>query len=103
MAFLFLANIQIWWVAFERREDTQWRFFSFLLYLLIPVCAFMLSYLILPELGDEDVVDLPANFDAGRPWFFGFLASLPTLSLIEQAINHGGLPMDADVVFRGLR
>jgi len=24
MAFLFLANIQIWWVAFERREESQW-------------------------------------------------------------------------------
>jgi len=75
-------------------------FFSFVLYLLIPICAFFLSYLVLPELGDEDVVDLPANFDAGRPWFFGLLALLPTISLIEEALRDGGLPLDPDVLSR---
>ncbi|NUS38170.1 MAG: hypothetical protein HOQ02_03995 [Lysobacter sp.] len=100
MALLFLIDVQVWWVAFERRQAMQWTFFAFLLYLLIPIGVFLLSYLILPDLGDEDAPDLRANFEDNRTWFFGLLAALPLVSLAEQALREHGLPMDADVGFR---
>lgn len=100
MAVLFLIDVQVWWVAFERRQAMQWTFFAFLLYLLIPIGVFLLSYLVLPDLGDEDTGDLHANFDGNRSWFFGLLAALPLVSLLEQAVRDGHLPMDTDFAFR---
>lgn len=100
MAMLFLVNIQVWWVAFERRESSEWTFFSFLLYLLIPITLFLLSYLVLPDLGDEDAVDLRANFDGNRGWFFGLWAAVPAISLLEESLRDGRVPMDIDAAFR---
>lgn len=100
MLALFLIDIQVWWVAFERRDSEDWHYFSFLLYLLIPVMLFLLSYLVLPDLGDEDAADLAANFDDNRSWFFSLLAMIPLVSLLEQFVREGGVAADADAGFR---
>lgn len=100
MAMLFLANIQIWWVAFERREANEFSFFAFLLYLMMPIPMFLVSYLILPDLGDEDSADLAANFDGNRSWFFGLLALVPAVSLFEEWTHEGVVPLDTDAAFR---
>ena len=100
MLVLFLVDIQVWWVAFERRGSEEWEYFSFLLYLLIPVTLFLLNYLVLPDLDDVHATDLAANFDDNRGWFFGLLTAIPLLSLAEQWVRDGFLPADADVGFR---
>ena len=100
MPTLFLIDIQVWWVAFDRRSTTEWHFFSFVLYLLIPVMLFLLCYLVLPDLGDEDSADLRDNFDGNRSWFFGLLAGIIAVSLTEQTLRVGFLPSDADAAFR---
>jgi hypothetical protein len=97
---LFLANMQIWWVAFERRDSAAFSFFAFLLYLAMPIGVFLASYLVLPDLGDEDQADLAANFDANRPWFFGVLGAVPVVSLLEEGLRDGRVPFDADAAFR---
>jgi hypothetical protein len=100
MATLFLVDVEVWWVAFERRAVTEWHFFGFLLYLLIPVMLFLLCYLVLPDLGDEDGVDLRNNFENNRVWFFCLLAGIAAVSLAEQALRGGLVRFDADVGFR---
>jgi hypothetical protein len=100
MLVLFLIDIQVWWVAFERRDTVEWHYFSFLLYLLIPVLLFLLSYLVLPDLGDEDQADLAANFDDNRGWFFSLLGAIALVSLLEQFVREGSVPVDADSGFR---
>ena len=100
MVSLFLANTQIWWASFERREREDWNFFLFLLYLLMPILAFLLSYLVLPELGDEDEIDLAANFADNHTWFFLLLALLPTVSLVDELLETRTLPRDSDAIFR---
>lgn len=100
MGVLFLANVQIWWVAFDRRDVEEWNFFPFLLYLLIPIGAVVLSYLVLPDLGDEDAVDLKASYFENRGWFFGIFAALPVISLAEESVKDGAVPLDADALFR---
>jgi len=97
---LFLLNVQIWWVAFDRRRTEDWNFFEFLLYLLIPVGAVVLSYLVLPELGDEDEVDLRASYFENRGWFFGIFAAIPVVSLVEETVRDGAFPTDLDAAFR---
>lgn len=100
MGILFLANVQIWWVAFDRRDVEEWNFFLFLLYLLIPIGAVVLSYLVLPDLGDEDQVDLKASYFENRSWFFGIFAALPVVSLVEEWVHDGRVPWDVDAAFR---
>lgn len=100
MGILFLVNVQIWWVAFDRRDVEDWSFFMFLLYLLIPMGAVVLSYLVLPDLGDEDEVDLKASYFENRGWFFGIFAALPLISLVEETVRDGAFPRDADALFR---
>ncbi|HEU0076022.1 MAG TPA: hypothetical protein VFQ76_00120 [Longimicrobiaceae bacterium] len=100
MGVLFLLNVQIWWVAFDRRRSDDWNFFEFLLYLLIPIGAVVQSYLVLPDLGDEDEVDLKASYYENRSWFFGIFALIPAVSLVEETVRDGAFPGDADALFR---
>jgi hypothetical protein len=100
MLSLFLMGVQVWWVAFERRDVEDWEYFSFLLYLMIPVLLYLLGVLVLPDMGDEDAADLQANFDGNRSWFFALLGGIVLVSLGEQALRDGGLPLDGDVAFR---
>jgi len=100
MGLMFLINTQMWWAAFERRWTSDWNFFSFLLYLLMPIIGFLLSYLLVPQAEDLDEFDLATNFADNRPWFFGLLALLPCVSLAEQALRMGGLELDGDTAFR---
>jgi hypothetical protein len=100
LGFLLLANIQIWWVGFDRRTQETWTFFAFLLYLLIPVTAFLLSYLVLPDFEDGGERDLRAHFAHNRRWFYPLLALLPVVSLLEETLHDGRWPTDPDGWFR---
>jgi len=100
MATLFVIDTQIWWAAFERREAVHWNFFGFLVFLAMPVLAFLASYLVLPELGDEARPDLAASFARNRPWFFGCLGAIAVMSLAEETLRTGAFPVDGDAVFR---
>lgn len=100
MVVLFLIDTQIWWAAFGMREVRHWNFFHFLFYLLLPILAFLLSYLVLPELGDEDDIDLAANFAGNRPWFFGLMAAIPAISLVNEYFNLEYIRWNADSGFR---
>lgn len=102
MAMLFLLNIQIWWAAFARREAMDWNFFEFMFYLLMPIIAFLLSHLVLPELGDEDEVRLAEHFDRNRPWFFALFVALLLVSLGEQSLRRGFVRIDVDFAFHAL-
>ena len=104
MGALFLVQIQIWWAAFERRNESNWNFFSFLLYLLIPVLVALLSYLIVPDLDEEQEVNLRASYYENRQWFFGLLAAAPVISLTEEYVLDyaagEAIRPDADAVYR---
>jgi hypothetical protein len=101
-ALLFLINTQMWWAAFERRESADWNFFSFLLYLLMPIIGFLLSYLLVPPLEEGETVDPAANFASNRPWFFGLLALLPCVSMLEEFLRMGALSHGSDTAFRSV-
>lgn len=97
---MFLINTQIWWAAFERRWAHDWTFFSFLLYLLMPIIGFLLSYLLVPPLEEGDATDPATNFAGNRPWFFGLLALLPCVSMLEEFLRMGVLSHGGDTAFR---
>jgi hypothetical protein len=100
MTLLLLLQIQVWWVLFQRREVVEWQFFLFLFYLLIPIGVVLLSYLIVPDLTEPTGPDLRASFQQNRRWLYGILGLLPIVSLAQQAFDNGGIPINADAVFR---
>ena len=102
MAVLFLLQIQVWWVAFYRRELTHWSFFGFLLYLLIPILISVLGYLLVSEieLELEPEFNLEREYYHNRRWFFGILGSVVIVSLVEDAVRSGTLKWDLNSAFR---
>ncbi|MGA2018831.1 MAG: hypothetical protein ABSH26_17975 [Opitutaceae bacterium] len=89
MAVLFLLQLFIWWLAFQRREWTNWTFFRFLLYLLMPILVSVPGYLLVPEIELEltPEYDLEAEFNHNRRWFFALLAAMGTVSFVESAVS----------------
>jgi hypothetical protein len=100
MGLLFVLQIQIWWAAFEWQSSGTWTFFPFLLFLALPIGAYLLSVLLVPDLDEPEGTDLKASYFANRRWFFAVLALLPVLSLIHEQMHAGFIQQDADAAFR---
>jgi|CZKI01.1.fsa_nt_gi hypothetical protein len=101
MVVLFLLQVLIWWVAFQRREWTNWTFFRFLLYLLMPILVSVPGYLLVPEieLELEPTYDLEREFNHNRKWFFAMLAAMGIVSFVEYALRSGPLKLGLSNVF----
>ena len=95
MAVLFLLQVLVWWVAFQRREWTNWTFFRFLLYLLMPILVSVPGYLLVPEieLELEPTYDLEREFNHNRKWFFAMLAAVGIVSLVEYLLSPSPLKL----------
>lgn len=100
MAVLFLLHVQIWWTTFGLRDVAEWTFVTFLLVLLIPVLVYFLTFLLVPDVGGAQGVDLRADYYAGRRAFFGVLALVPVVSLVMDFTLSGRVYADADVGVR---
>ncbi len=102
MVTLLLLQVQVWWVAFYRRDIVHWTFFGFLLYLLIPILISLLGYLLVPEFELEvaDDVDLEREYGHNRRWFFGFLGAVVIVSLLEDVLRSGRMDLDLNSCIR---
>jgi hypothetical protein len=91
MATLFLLQVLIWWMAFQRRELANWTFFGFLFYLLLPILVSVPGYLLVPEieLELEPNYDLEKEFNHNRRWFFAMLAAVGALGFVESVVSSG--------------
>jgi hypothetical protein len=101
MAVLFLLQVLAWWVAFQRREWTNWTFFRFLLYLLMPILVSVPGYLLVPEieLEMEPTYDLEREFNHNRKWFFALLAAMGAVSFVEFVLSSRGSKLGLSNVF----
>jgi hypothetical protein len=100
MALLFVLQVQIWWAAFEWQASGTWNFFSFLLFLGLPIGAYLLSVLLVPDLEDPEEVDLRTSYFANRRWFYGLLLLLPIISLLHEHLHGGHVQWDVDAASR---
>lgn len=100
MGILFVLQIQIWWAAFEWQSAPTWDFAVFLLFLFLPIGAYMLSVLLVPDFDRPGDLDQRAGYFRNRPWFFGLLTLIPLFSLAHETLHTGGLVVDADLFFR---
>jgi hypothetical protein len=89
MAALFLLQVLVWWAAFQRLESTNWTFFRFLLYLLLPILVSVPGYLLVPDiqLELEAQFDLEKEFNHNRIWFFVILGAMGVTSFVESAVS----------------
>lgn len=100
LVLLFLAQVQIWWAAFEARADLDWNFFGFLSFLLIPACAYVLCYLLVPDFEPGDDVDLARSFQDNQRWFFGLFVVIVSISMARDLVEDGRAAFDSDLAFR---
>lgn len=91
MASLFLLQVLAWWLAFQRRDLTNWTFFRFLLYLLMPILVSVPGYLLVPEieLELEPDFDLAKEFNHNRRWFFAMLTAVGVIGFVESVVSSG--------------
>jgi hypothetical protein len=89
MLILFLVQMLIWWDAFTRRDWTDWTFFGFLLYILIPILVSVPGYLLVPEnMAElENGYALQDEFEKNRRWFFAILGAVGLVSLAEYLVS----------------
>ncbi len=96
---LFLIVLLIeFWVASISLSNTAMGLGQFLLFLLLPFGAMVLSSLSSPTV--EPGSDQYAEFVAEKLPFFLILAALPTISVLREIFAGESIPFDADLVFR---
>lgn len=100
MAILFVLQIQIWWAAFEWQSSGTWTFFAFLLFLGLPIGAYLLSVLIVPDLDEAEAPNLRTSYFSNRRWFYALLSLLPIVSLLHEHVHGGRILWDVDALFR---
>lgn len=96
---LFLVVLLIeFWVASISVSEADMDLAQFLLFLLLPFGAMVLSTLSRPTVDPE--VDQFEEFEEQRPVFFVVLALLPVISLLREVVAGESIPLDADLVYR---
>lgn len=102
LVFLLLLHVQVWWATFAWRDVAEWTFPAFVLFLAIPVAAYFMAVLILPDLEGArgEVPDLGRSFHQNRTWFFWILASLPVLSMLQELALSGEVARSLDTAVR---
>jgi hypothetical protein len=100
VATLLLAHFQVWWASFTWRDVQTWNFFSYVVFMLLPMLLYLLAYLILPADLRLDGRELAREFIERRRPFFAIMMLVPLASLLHQYLMTGALRIDADAAVR---
>ena len=96
---LFLIILLIeFWVASISVSQSEMGLAQFLLFLLLPLGAMVISSLTNPTV--EPGVDQYEEFESQRVPFFLILAALPVISVLREVVAGETIPFDADLVYR---
>ena len=96
---LLLFATQAWWASFGLREHREWSFLAFAIVLLQMILLYMMSAVVLPDVGDEQEIDLSEHFAEHRKLFFGILLAMLGASVLKDFILTGGLPTPTNLLF----
>jgi len=94
---LLLIHIQTWWAMFGLRGVANWSFAAFLIVLLQPISLFLMTALLVPELGGRGRIDLRTGYFRESRWFFATLVFALLMSLAKNLILYFALPAAANV------
>ena len=62
LATLFISQVFLWWSLWNLQEVRGWTFYSFLLFLLLPVLLYVAAALLIPAVDDDSLLDMRAYF-----------------------------------------
>jgi hypothetical protein len=99
---LLLIFAQAWWASFGLRNRHEWDFLSFTAILLQMVLLYMLSALVLPDVGSGASVDLAEHFERNRKPFFGFLIAMLASSVLKDLVLTHRLPSPINLTFHAI-
>ena len=101
-ALLFLIYIQAWWAMYGLRLRHDWTFPAFGIVLAQMATLYLMAAVALPELIDEDGVDLGYYFDSHHRWFFAFFLATLLISITKDIILTGRLPDTINLAFHAM-
>lgn len=99
--FLLVVHIQTWWTMFGYTQHREWTFLEFVVVLLQPMVLFLMTLMVFPS-SDARRQDLRENFLHQRPWFFGLLVVLLTVSIMKDLVLGRTLPGAMNLAFHGI-
>jgi len=103
---LLVICVQEWWAMFSWRAYAAWTFQGFAVMLAQTIATYLAAALVLPELRDEETIDLRAYYYANHRWFFAMLGLAVAISIVKDAALNGALPrplnLGAQLVFIGM-
>jgi hypothetical protein len=115
LALLLLIHVQSWWAMFDMRDHQGWTFPKFLVVLAHPICLYLMTALVLPDVaeaagtGDADAggdgartLDLRRHYYAQARWFFGAGLGVVASSILRPVALDGRLPLDLDRAIQGV-
>lgn len=96
---LFVTQVTLWWLVFQRVDQATWSFAHYLVTLAYPVLFFFLAVLLFPGL--EAVAEgTMESFMDRRKWFYGLLLAMVPLDALESALAGGwGDPLRGSTAF----
>lgn len=97
--FFVLVGVQMWWTLFGLRDRTAWSFFPFLAVVLQTVMLYLITAVVLPEIGPGEQVDLRVHYFREVPWLYGFIIALILVSLLRDYVLLGTLPNGENMSF----
>ena len=86
VGFIFLLQVELWWVWWELRSRIEWDLASFFLLLLHPIVLYVLSIMAFPNISLGDEVDLKRYYYDNRAWFFGVFSLYPALNIVRDQV-----------------
>ena len=86
---LFLALIHLWWWESRLAHVVEWSFLRYLFVVCYITLYYFLCALLFPEQMDE-YRDFRDSFDSRRAWFFGGLALVYALDVIDTLLKGKG-------------
>jgi hypothetical protein len=99
---LLLFATQAWWASFGLREHQDWSFLAFAMVLLQMILLYMMAAVVLPDVGEEQEIDLGAHFAEHRKIFFGILLAMLGASVLKDFVLTGGLPTPTNLLFHAI-
>jgi hypothetical protein len=84
LVLLFAA--QAWWASFGLNSREHWEFTDFIAILIQMGLLYMLSALILPDVPNDEPIDLALHFERHRRSFYIFLIAMLASSIGKEAV-----------------
>ena len=86
---IFFLHIQEWWVFYEYKTFPQWKLLTFIFVILYPIGLFIQARILFPFDNFEEETDLKAFYYENYRVYFGSVAIMAILSIIDNVLLRG--------------